>query len=191
MRVGMQRLLFSIVPALILLALGTAIVFGHNGLMSQWNLRSEMRTANTELAAIERENHALLREIRLMQRDESVRDQLSFLVHNASIVLFEMLTVAEASAMSKSPVPSKLLSALTVNAPEVRIEEAAALRETPDCAVSETVPEAEAEPREDAKSIDPVEATSVREPEPSPRLPVDSAVLTTGALICMFPADVS
>ncbi len=76
MRVGMQRLLFSVLPAFVLLGLGTAIVFGHNGLVSQWNLRSEMGKANEKLASVDRENHALLREIRLMERDEVVVERV-------------------------------------------------------------------------------------------------------------------
>ena len=115
MRVGMQRLLFSILPALILVALGTAIVFGHNGLMNQWNLQSEMRAANVELAGVERENHALLREIRLMERDEIVvervlAEQLDWAREGSVIYRFvdeatPLPGVAAASGPKDHPVP--------------------------------------------------------------------------------------
>jgi cell division protein FtsB len=64
-----RRLVLTLVPALLLGAVGLSIVFGHHGLLRRQQLRAEVRAVSEELGRTERENHRLLLELAAMDRD--------------------------------------------------------------------------------------------------------------------------
>lgn len=71
-----QRLLLSAVPALVLVAVVVSSIWGQHGLLRRRELRAERYQGNQRLAAIQRENDALLREIKAMERDPVVMERI-------------------------------------------------------------------------------------------------------------------
>ena len=61
---------------MIIASIALFAVWGDNGLFARHRLNAEMRTANAELATIERENQALLRELHLADQDPIVLERM-------------------------------------------------------------------------------------------------------------------
>ncbi len=71
-----QRVALAILPAMIIASIALFAVWGDNGLFARHRLKGEMRAANAELATIERENQALLRELHLADQDPVVLERM-------------------------------------------------------------------------------------------------------------------
>lgn len=89
-----RRLLLSFLPALVLLAAASAVIWGENGLLVRHAVEGQAREAQRELARLDRENEALLRDLRAMDRDPVVRermvaDELQWGRRDAVLVRFE------------------------------------------------------------------------------------------------------
>ncbi|MBN2799573.1 MAG: septum formation initiator family protein [Deltaproteobacteria bacterium] len=68
----LQRLIFWVIPALLLVAVVLATVWGDHGVLTRDRYQQELRQEQAALAALERENQRLSREISLMDRDPRV-----------------------------------------------------------------------------------------------------------------------
>jgi len=64
-----QRALLALLPALVIASLAASAIWGESGLLARHELRADLDKANHTLAATERENQRLLRELRLMESD--------------------------------------------------------------------------------------------------------------------------
>lgn len=71
-----QRVVLALLPAALLCAIAASAVWGENGLLERHRLRSELRSANANLAEVERENQRLLRDLGTGQRDPVVQERL-------------------------------------------------------------------------------------------------------------------
>ncbi len=72
----LQRVLLSMLPALVIMAVAVSAVWGDNGLLARLGLQVELGTANSELAAMGRHNERLLRELHSMELDPVVRERM-------------------------------------------------------------------------------------------------------------------
>ena len=61
---------------MILSALAASAVWGESGLLARRLLADQLEHSNAELAAIDRENQRLLRQLRLMEQDPAVLERL-------------------------------------------------------------------------------------------------------------------
>lgn len=65
----LQRALLALLPALVIASLAASAIWGESGLLARHDLHGRLDKANADLAATERENQRLLRELRLMESD--------------------------------------------------------------------------------------------------------------------------
>lgn len=70
------RTLLVLLPAVLMVSVGVSTIWGESGLLARHQLERELVEANAELAAIERENQRLIRELRLMDEDPAVLERL-------------------------------------------------------------------------------------------------------------------
>ena len=71
-----QRLALAILPALVLVSVAVAAIWGDNGLTARHQLRLELEGANDRLAAIDTENQVLLWNLVQMERDPIVLERI-------------------------------------------------------------------------------------------------------------------
>jgi len=71
-----QRFALAVLPALIIGSVALFAVWGDNGLFARHRLAQEMRQANAELAALERQNQALVRELHVADQDPMVLERM-------------------------------------------------------------------------------------------------------------------
>lgn len=71
-----QRVLFTVAPVLLISALLVTLLWGEEGLATRASLRSDLTTANVDLAELERDNQRLLRGIKLMEEDPVVLERM-------------------------------------------------------------------------------------------------------------------
>jgi cell division protein FtsB len=69
---AVQRLLLAVLPAAILVGIGASAIWGESGLLARHALGERLAQENAELAAIERANQQLYRELVLLERDRVV-----------------------------------------------------------------------------------------------------------------------
>ncbi len=71
-----QRLLLTLLPALVLGTVAVSTIWGENGLLARHRLRAQLAAENAQLASIERDSQRLLRELSLMERDPTVLERM-------------------------------------------------------------------------------------------------------------------
>jgi len=71
-----QRVLLALLPALVIASLAASAIWGESGLLVRHQLRGRLASANDDLAAVERENQRLLRDLRLMEQDVVLLERL-------------------------------------------------------------------------------------------------------------------
>lgn len=76
MRTLSRRLLFAVLPALVLAAAASSVVWGDNGLLVRHQIEGQAQDAQRELARLDRENERLLKDLRSMDQDPIVRERL-------------------------------------------------------------------------------------------------------------------
>lgn len=59
-----------------MVSVGVSTIWGESGVFVRRELARELLQANTELAAVERENQRLIRELRLMDEDPAVLERV-------------------------------------------------------------------------------------------------------------------
>jgi cell division protein FtsB len=89
-----SRLLLSVLPALLLLAVAASVIWGDNGLLVRHQLHGQLTEAQAELAELDRANERTLRELRQMDADpvlveRRVADELGWGHEDAILVRFE------------------------------------------------------------------------------------------------------
>jgi cell division protein FtsB len=67
-----NRLVLSIVPALLIVSIAASATWGDNGLLARQGLQEHLVGANLELAELQRRNQRLIRELRTMDADPLV-----------------------------------------------------------------------------------------------------------------------
>ncbi len=72
----LQRALLALLPALVIASLAASAIWGESGLLARHELRGRLDKANAELAATERENQRLLRELRVMETDPVLMERM-------------------------------------------------------------------------------------------------------------------
>ena len=72
----LQRIVFAVLPALVILTVVASAVWGDNGLVVRHQMKKDLRAANADLAQIERENQRLLRELTISDRDPVVLERM-------------------------------------------------------------------------------------------------------------------
>lgn len=75
-RTTLQRVLLTLLPAIVLTSIVASAVWGESGLLVRHDLRERVARANEELAALERENQRLIRELQVMDRDPVVLERM-------------------------------------------------------------------------------------------------------------------
>lgn len=75
-RTTLQRVLLTLIPAIVLASIATSAIWGESGLLVRHDLRERVARSNGELAAIERENQRLLRDLQLIDRDPVVLERM-------------------------------------------------------------------------------------------------------------------
>lgn len=71
-----HRLLFSILPAAVIAIVGVSALWGDSGLFVRESLRAKLASANEDLAALERENQRLVRELKILEEDPLAIERL-------------------------------------------------------------------------------------------------------------------
>jgi cell division protein FtsB len=71
-----QRFALAVLPAMAIGSIALFAVWGDNGLFARHRLAAEMRTANMELATLERRNQALVRELQVADQDPIVLERM-------------------------------------------------------------------------------------------------------------------
>jgi len=66
-----KRLLFTVLPALVVVALVHATIMGDNGLVRRHRMQADLDRAHRKLAAMEAENARIEREVRQLRTDET------------------------------------------------------------------------------------------------------------------------
>jgi cell division protein FtsB len=64
-----HRVLLAVLPALVLVVIGASAIWGESGLLARNKLQQRLEDANEDLAALERENQRLVRELQVLERD--------------------------------------------------------------------------------------------------------------------------
>lgn len=72
----LHRLVLALLPASIVSFVGVSVIWGDSGLLARHRLADELQRANGELAALDRENQRLIRELQLMEQDPLVLERL-------------------------------------------------------------------------------------------------------------------
>jgi cell division protein FtsB len=91
---SLPRLVHWLVPAMLLSAVGAWLVWGDSGLVARSALRNQLVKANADLAAVERENQRLVRELVILDRDpraveRDVADQIGWARPGSTIYRFD------------------------------------------------------------------------------------------------------
>ena len=76
MKLNSPRLLLSVLPALLLAAVGTSVIWGDNGVIVRHQLDAQLDASHSELARLERANEVALRELKLMESDPVVLERM-------------------------------------------------------------------------------------------------------------------
>ncbi|MCA9489094.1 MAG: septum formation initiator family protein [Alphaproteobacteria bacterium] len=76
MRLSPRLLLFTIVPASVLVFAAAIAVWGDNGLLVRHQLRESLASSQADLADLDAENRQLLREMRTMRQDPVVLERM-------------------------------------------------------------------------------------------------------------------
>ena len=71
-----QRLALAVLPAMIIGSIALFAIWGDNGLFARHRLAADMRSANAELASLERENQALVRDLHIADQDPVVLERM-------------------------------------------------------------------------------------------------------------------
>ncbi len=71
-----QRALLALLPAMIIAGLAASAVWGENGLLARHRLDQRLIVATEGLAALERDNHRLVRDLRTMDSDPIVLERM-------------------------------------------------------------------------------------------------------------------
>lgn len=69
MSLSLHRTLYALLPALLLVGLAVAAIWGENGLVARAALQQQLSAEKEALAKLDRENARLLREIRMLGED--------------------------------------------------------------------------------------------------------------------------
>ncbi|MEQ1505265.1 MAG: septum formation initiator family protein [Myxococcota bacterium] len=69
---SIQRLFLAFLPAVALAGIGLSTVWGESGLLVRHELGDRLSSGNQDLAAVERENQRLYRELERMEQDPVV-----------------------------------------------------------------------------------------------------------------------
>ncbi len=72
----LQRALLALLPALVIASLAASAIWGERGLLARHVLVGRLDSATGELAATERENQRLLRELRVMETDPVLMERM-------------------------------------------------------------------------------------------------------------------
>lgn len=73
---SLHRVLLAVIPALLIGAVVVSAIWGDNGLLARYQLQVELESNQAELAALDRENQRLLRELSLIERDPVVVERI-------------------------------------------------------------------------------------------------------------------
>ncbi|MFT7521238.1 MAG: cell division protein FtsB [Kiritimatiellia bacterium] len=89
-----HRLLLTLVPAFLIGGVVLTAIWGDNGLVRRAELQTELRTANDDLRAIQKQNQRLLHHLRLMEQDpivieRAVADELEVAPTGSTIYRFD------------------------------------------------------------------------------------------------------
>jgi len=89
-----QRLLITALPAVLLVAIAATTIWGDDGLTARDRLQADLAHKNADLAAMERDNQVLVRQLMLMDRDpvvleRVVADELEWARTDATLYRFE------------------------------------------------------------------------------------------------------
>ncbi|MEQ1566711.1 MAG: septum formation initiator family protein [Myxococcota bacterium] len=100
--------MFSLLPALALVVLASSALWGDSGLLARYGLRARLDASNADLAALERENQRLVRELVILDRDprmmeRQVAEELGWARPGSTVYRFEGSAGAAASADVGSP----------------------------------------------------------------------------------------
>ncbi len=74
-RVWLQRLVMAAVPAALIVAAGVSAIWGPHGVLQGERLRQQKAEVDVKLAQLTLMNQGLLREIRLLDRDQVVLER--------------------------------------------------------------------------------------------------------------------
>jgi cell division protein FtsB len=67
-----MRLALTLLPAALLLAVGASALWGDSGLLARYALRTRLAEASADLAALDRENQRMVRQLVALERDPRV-----------------------------------------------------------------------------------------------------------------------
>lgn len=89
-----RRLVLTGLPTILILGLGLSVIWGDEGLWARHSLRQELEEASSDLAALERENQRLLRDLVRMEQDpltleRMVAEELGWGHDDATIYRFD------------------------------------------------------------------------------------------------------
>lgn len=89
-----HRILLAVLPALVIGAVVVTAIWGDNGLLRRDELAAELKSANAELSAIQKENQRLLRELHLLEEDpvaaeRAVADELGWATEGTTLYRFD------------------------------------------------------------------------------------------------------
>ncbi len=89
----LQRVLYAVLPLVLIGSVVASTVLGEHGLIARHRLRGRLAAAHEQLAAIERENQRLIYELKGMDRDpvvleRAIAEELTWGQANAVIYRF-------------------------------------------------------------------------------------------------------
>lgn len=71
-----HRLLLALLPALVIASIAASTLWGTNGLVARYHLQRDLDDATGRLAAIDRENQRLVRELDRMDADPMILERM-------------------------------------------------------------------------------------------------------------------
>lgn len=91
---ALRRLLLAALPALAMLGVGLSTLFGPGGLIRYQSLQDELTDATDDLAALERDNQALILQLSTLESDpvaieRAVADELGYARQGSTLYRFE------------------------------------------------------------------------------------------------------
>jgi cell division protein FtsB len=103
-----HRVLLAVLPALVLVVIGASAIWGESGLLARNKLQQRLEDANEELAALERENQRLVRELQVLERDplaleRVIAEELEWAEEGTVIYRFPAPTGRRAGATGEVP----------------------------------------------------------------------------------------
>lgn len=112
----LKRIVMSVIPALILASIVASTIWGGNGLRARANLRRELSEANERLAALDKENARLLRDLAMLEKDpyvleRAVAEEISYGRPGTTIYRFDS---ADPFGTPVAPPPAVQASAPTI-----------------------------------------------------------------------------